>query len=345
MNLVLKCAEDNDLYRVLLDQDAPPPRYSTLPEALDAAPAGAGLLVLADAYPRPSQAIDNAFLATASDKDLRLYLEYPASLPGMDIGDPRAVQWERMVVASGFFQPDLGLHTILASHGCWFLPVRARCPHLVLARVAGYRRAVYGLPDETYPALFEYPGENALVASTGLSRFVTGRYAPTSAWKALWERLLCWLSRTHEVPSLAWTPTVGLQAGPGKPREQTAETDAFCRSVHWFREQAVFSIDDKKGAIEGFESAIDPLGRQMRRTLTRADCTAETGMVFAWDWACTRNPACREGLERWGRCGVVPVTSTSRPGIKGQAAFPSEKVTAQVVGDRGARASGRGREG
>ena len=42
MNLVLKCAEDNDLYRVLLDQDAPPPRYNTLPEALDAAPAGAG---------------------------------------------------------------------------------------------------------------------------------------------------------------------------------------------------------------------------------------------------------------------------------------------------------------
>jgi hypothetical protein len=55
----------------------------------------------------------------------------------------------------------------------------------------------------------------------------------------------------------------------------------------------VYSIDWKKGAIEGFESAIDHEGRQMRRPWVRGDCTAETGMVFAYDWALTRSPDSR----------------------------------------------------
>ena len=293
MNLVFNCSADNDLYRALHNGGTSFPRYYALQDALEHAPDGAGLLVLADGYPCPGAAVDDGLLHTARNKDLRLYIEYPTAFPGLETGEPRPARWERLVVTSGFFEPELAANVILALHGCWFLPVQANAPHLALARVAGYNRAVYGLPEEAFPILFERPDHHALVATSKLSGFVTGRYGPTDAWKTLWERLLCWLGRTDKRPALAWTPVVGIQAGPDDRLPEGAEADAFRRSVAWFREQAVSSIGQKKGAVEGFESAIDHTGRQMRWTRIRGDCTAETGMVFAQDKAITGNPASR----------------------------------------------------
>jgi hypothetical protein len=290
------------------------PRYAGLEEALHAASPGAGVLALADDYPRPSPALDEGLAGLVQAKGLRLYLEYPAALPGLVLGEPRPTQWERVVVSSDFFAPILERHTILAQHGCWFLPLREersleREPSpgerqhlspgerqgvaLAVARVAGYDRAVYGLPAEAMPILFALPGSPILVATSKLSQFVTGRYGPQRAWKAIWERLLQWAGGGDDGPELTWTPTVRVRAEPGIPLDENAERDALRRSVRWFREHVVYSIDRKKGAIEGFEATIDHLGRQMRRPWVRGDCTAETGMVFACDWALTGNPDSR----------------------------------------------------
>ena len=81
-------------------------------------------------------------------------------------------------------------------------------------------------------------------AASKLSGFITGRYAPTQAWKCLWENLLRWLSRSDDIPSLNWTPVVGLQAGPDEPLPDTCEDDAFHRSVTWFRKQGLKKDDD-----------------------------------------------------------------------------------------------------
>ncbi len=337
MTLIFACQPDNDLYRVLARLNDAYPRYDTLDQALEAAPSGAALLSLADAYPRPSPAFQQQHADRARAKELRLYVEYPASLPRTSLGDPRPTQWERVVVASGTFEPELERHTILAQHGCWYLPVagastpatllrspgtwqpgrgddddlerRPRAPtsteasrtlddlyegmevHLAVARVAGYDRAVYGLPEETQPILFTLTDSpTVLIATSALSRFVRGRYAPQEAWVAIWQRLLRWLAPAEELPDLTWTPTVRVQARPEIPLPEDAESNALRRSLRWFREQVVYSIDWKKGAIEGFESGIDHEGRQMCRPWARGDCTAETGMVFACDWALTGNP-------------------------------------------------------
>jgi hypothetical protein len=237
----------------------------------------------------------------------------------MSLGEPRLTRWERVVVSSGFFLPQLEPYSIVAQHGCWFLPVEPASPvtaqqeglvattgpaelsglpegtnvALAVARVAGYDRAVYGLPEDAFPVLFEFPASQILVATSKLSQFVRGRYGPQSAWKAIWERLLRWLDPSGEAPALTWTPTVRVQAGPQTPLSDDPERAAFDRSVKWFREHVVYSIDWKKGAIEGFESTIDHEGRQMRRPWIRGDCTAETAMVFAYDWVLTRNPDSR----------------------------------------------------
>ena len=336
--LIFHCQKNNDLYRVLADLGCVYPRYATLAQAIEAAPSRAGLLSLADDYPRPNDAVDQTLLDRAAHKELRLYIEYSASLPGLELGEPQPTQWERVVVASDFFAPELAPLSILAQHGCWFLPLgnsparigESSVPQdwqigqgdmgagggeiaqtepppsngnthfpglptdaqasLALARVAGYNSAVFGLPENAFPLLFQLPGHDILVATSKLSQFVTGRYGPQQAWKTIWERLLRRLAPDDDLPELDWTPTARLQSGPDETLDDDAEANALRRSVRWFREHIVYGLYGKKGAIEGFESAIDHQGRQMQRIWPRGDCTAETALVLALDWALTRNP-------------------------------------------------------
>lgn len=289
------CDPDNDLYRVATACGLPSTRHASLADAVAAAPTGGAVLCLADDYPRPGAAVPGVLLEQAAGKGLRLYLEYPRAAGGLRLGEPRPTQWERAVVASGFFGAALPAHRILALHGCWHLPVEAPAPHLVVARVAGYHRAVYGLPEEAATLLFEadLPAPT-LVAATKLSQFVTARYGPAPAWAAIWEAILEWLRPGATIPRLTWAPAVGLTAGAHEPLPAGAEADAFTRSVAWFRDHVVYSIDWKKGAIEGFESGIDHRGRQLSRNWPRGDCTGETAMVFAWDWAVRRDPSSRQ---------------------------------------------------
>jgi hypothetical protein len=292
--LLLCCAEDNDLYRVLTNCGAKPKRFGSLAAAVKAAPKGAGVLALADEYPKPAPGVSERLLTAAARKGLRLYIEYPESTPGVTLSAPRPTDRERLVVASDFFAPRLAAGAVLAQHGCWFLPVNVDGAHLVVARVAGYRRAVYGLPAEAFPALFALPGRpGVLVAATKLSQFVTGRYAPAADWKALWERILGWLLPGGRAPKLRWRPAVAPSFGPTERLPRDAEAAAFRRAMCWFRNEAVYGFDEKLGAIEGYSSGIDHLGRQLRRIWPRNDCIGETAMAFAWDWAVSGNPGSR----------------------------------------------------
>ena len=250
MNLVFKCAKENDLYRVLKDLGLSFPRYTTLAKAINAAAEGGAVLSLADDYPRPVDRVDAELLDRAGAKKLRMLVEYPLAFPGRKLGEPRPTVWERVVTTSEFFAPNLGKESILAMHGCWFLPTKAGSAHLSLARLAGYRKSAYGLPKETFPILYEIPGCNVLVATSKLSQFVTARYAPKPDWKTVWEAILRWLCPNETIPTLDWKPTVTLQAGREAKLPKTAEMDALSRSTKWFREQVVYSIDLKKGAVE-----------------------------------------------------------------------------------------------
>ena len=83
LNLVFNCRQDNDLYQVVTSNSGQYPRYSTTAKAIKNAREGAGVLILADGYPDKTTIIDNELFELAVRKKLRLYVEYPSSLPGM----------------------------------------------------------------------------------------------------------------------------------------------------------------------------------------------------------------------------------------------------------------------
>src|SRR5215212_3779492 len=93
------CTETNDLYQAMKRGGATITRRDDPLRAAQDAPPESTLLVLADSYPTRLVELDQKFWDLVNAKDLRLYLEFPAKLPGVELGEQRSVAWERPVVA------------------------------------------------------------------------------------------------------------------------------------------------------------------------------------------------------------------------------------------------------
>ncbi len=306
------CTLKNDLLNVLRENNIPCDRYGTVKEAVQKANDKDGVLVLADGYPEKTTKISSLLLKLAKKKKLRLYIEYPSRLPGLKFGKPRKADVERAVIATDFFGRSLSPMRILSISGLYFTPVSATRPHVVAARVAGFDTAVFGLPKETFPILFEpRPGE-LLVATGQLSRFLTGRYAPQDAWQTLWHRILCWLLPANSIPKLHWTPMVKPSYGAKQHLPSNTEITAVERGADWFLRSKLllhpsrlrdFKAALKKtgndsllqtpppdapvgdgslGIMEAPLSIIQPDGSQLQSIALRGDCHGESAMALAF---------------------------------------------------------------
>jgi hypothetical protein len=308
--LTFCCSAQNDLYLAL--GKAHYPRFQAPLMAISNAAPGSAVLLLADDYPARQTVLDPTGFDLARQKNLRLFIEYPAAVPGLELGPPRTTTWERLVVGSDRFMPVLPRLRILTAHNCHFVPVsNAPPPDLVVARVAGYDSAVFGLPEkEVFPILFALPERNLIVATTRLSSFVTGRYAPAQDWLAVWGRILSALDPEH-AHSLKTTPAVEPAYALAAKLPRRFQRQAFREAAHWFasahllvhpeEKDAIYRAlaagqdtttppkpsapegDGSLGILEGYASGILPDGNQLRRLPLRADCNLESAMVLALD--------------------------------------------------------------
>ncbi len=323
--IVLVCSESNDLYQALIKTGVRAARFDSLAKAIDSCGEGRGLLILADGYPdERTEAREDDFQA-AANKRLRLYVEFPSQLPGIELGAPEETRWERGVVASGFFGSGLASGRILAIHGCHYLPVDAPNPHLVVARVAGFDTAVFGIPENAVPILFEHPERPILAATTCLSRFVIARYAPSDAWKTIWTRILMWAEPTLNVDALACRPVVRPSFPLDTPLPDDVEFSALQRGINWFYNAKLFpnpawpddrssypdrvgpkpepdwpAGDGSGGMLEGFNSTIHPDGSQDMRWWMRNDCMNEGMMALAFHAKLTDDARSRKTANNLG---------------------------------------------
>jgi hypothetical protein len=266
------------------------------------------MLILAEGYPANTTRVSPAVLRKIREKKIRLYLEYPAALPGLSIGKAVTSRYERLVISSDFASPLPPLH-ILSANGLRWLSVHAPSPHVVAARVAGLDSALFGLPAERWPILFEFASGRMLVSTTGLSHFVTARFAPKDGWKLLWQAILRWLAPGRDCPKLDWTPTVRPSYGRDEELPPDVEEKALRRGTEWFiRSKLLITpaharasngtiihadslvstnpdstvADGRLGIMEAPLSIIHPDGSQAISTVTRGDCTTESAMALAF---------------------------------------------------------------
>jgi hypothetical protein len=235
----LSCREDNDLYLVLKENQIACNRYDSPEEAIGKATSGSGVLILADGYPVNTTLMDISLYEKANSKNLKLYVEYPSYLPGLELGSPRGTHWERAVISSDVFSPALKKMRILAIHDCRFIPVKSDNADIVIAQIAGFDSAVYGLPKETFPVLFKINQTSVskgdiLVSTTKLSQFMTARYAPSDDWRAIWKYIFIWLTEDEKFPEFKWTPDVRPSYNSSEILPADAEKNARKRGIDWF---------------------------------------------------------------------------------------------------------------
>jgi len=306
--LHLSCEADNDLLGVLKLSGIGCSRYDSHAEAIESAPDGSAVLILADGYPAAATQIEASLLARARQKNLKLYIEYPASVAGLQGQEPKRTHWERAVITSERFGAALEPMRIVAVQDCHYVPFETDEPWIVVAKVAGFDTAVYGVPKSAQPILFEHDG-NVLVAATKLSQFVTGRYAPLDAWPIIWGKILEWLTDGKLVSNLKFEPSVHASYGRDHKMPADHERQAVIRGVDWYRNARLLMHDDWKhmwdeaakwhdrvapapeqawpvgdgsrGLLEGFSSRVLYDGNQYVRWYMRADCNAESAMAFA----------------------------------------------------------------
>jgi hypothetical protein len=290
--LVLSCSADNDLYRAL----SPIQRFATPEQAIQHARPGTAVAILNEPF-------SETLLAQARQKHLRLYFE---STPNENA---RVANRERGVVTSSFFGDSLPLMSLLSLHSCRYGPLSGGKTHLTLAKVAGFDKAVFGLPPETYPLLIEREQDQILLASAPLSRFVTARYGPSAAWVIVWQRILRWLLANPRHIEVHATPSVHPAFSASASLPAAAEKNAASKAVEWYSSARLFihpswahkledavAFEDRVGPaptqdmplgdgtlgmIEGHSSKILADGSQPARWWIRADCVGETAMVFA----------------------------------------------------------------
>jgi hypothetical protein len=318
--LTFACEENNDVYRAVAGAGGNPSRFARPDEAIAAAAEGSAVLLLADGYPSATLRVEPKSWDRAREKRLRVYVEFSQSVPRVELGPAKSAVWDRVVVTAASLPQPLTRHRILAAQGCSFLPVTSEVESalLVLARVAGYDTAVFGLPRQSFPLLFRSP-DGHLVATTKLSGFITGRYAPTAEWVALWRYILASLQPDSPAPDLAVEPRVRPAYGKDERLPSDAERRALARYASWLRRggllvplsgrDAVNKLlaggaettdppaadepagDGSLGLLEGYASHIRPDGSQPRRLPLRADCHGEAAMVLALDAALEGDPS------------------------------------------------------
>jgi len=236
--VILSCKSDNDLFVVLQNNNIPNKRYNSPWEAVNEAPEGAGVMILADEYPFKTTNLGQSLFNEAAKKKLRLYIEYPSYLPKISIGDSKGTHWERAVISSDAFGSELQKHRIIAIHDCRYVIIKAENPDIVIARVAGFDNAVYGLPKESSPILMKISEGNAngelLISTTKLSQFMTARYAPTDAWKLIWKYVFRWLQPGVQVPEMKWIAQVRPSYNAEEILPKDVEKEALKRGIEWF---------------------------------------------------------------------------------------------------------------
>jgi len=317
--LVFVCSDNNDLYQVVTKMEIPCVRFDKAEDAVASLKTGDAVLFLADGYPKTTTDLSEQIFQQLSQKRVKVYLEFPGTLPGFEFKPVRRGRLERVVVTEDVFGETLKPMDVLSVHDCHLVETTVERPLMVLACVAGFDTAIYGIDDvPTFPILFTH--ENMVVSTTKLSQFVTGRYGTQASMQSVWRFIFNQLLPDRNIPLLTWTPLVRPTFGRDEPLPEKARLQAIQRGIDWHGHAGMVLTekgwkdyqefwglsaygdhlghqgigewpdttppygDGRFGILEGAYSQIDYLGIQKAKKWLRSDSNGESSFAFALRW-------------------------------------------------------------
>ena len=298
---------DNDLVNLLGKERFKIIRGDSVSKTLESAKPGSAVILVANEYPEKPQILSEKDLGTIKEKGLRVFAEFA----NVESGDHelKEISVERVVVTEPIGD-NLKPMDLLTINRAVYIKTEATDPMMVIARVAGFDTAVYGLEDTPYDPLVFKDGENLWIGTSKLTDFSKLRFMPESKWKPFWESILSELTG-NEVTFKEWPKMIAPAYSEKEKLPKTARSEAIQKGIEWFynghflihqdwKESWIMKYigdgtmpvgpelpedapngDGSLGVLEGHCSAIYKDGRQAYRYWIRDDIQGEASMAFA----------------------------------------------------------------
>lgn len=306
-------AADNDLLLLLQQEGCRVKSYDNKAELLQNVPEDALVLLLSGKeYPDQTTELSREDLSLIEKKKLRVYAEFVRLPDVTDEEKPYALNLERVVVADSSFCKTLSYMELLSINGSYIMPLKADNPYLVVAKVAGFDKAEYGLTNtQVTPLLFRY-NPQVLIATAPLSRFASTRFSPEKSWQGVWTSILSQLTDKSEAVAFnSWLSYVAPAYAEKTALPEDARKKSVENGIQWFynghflvdaswknewidKYQGDGSMpigpelpadikdgDGSLGVLEGHCSFIYHDGKQKYRYWMRNDVQGESSMAFA----------------------------------------------------------------
>ena len=307
--IVFVGSASNDLHVLLEKEKVDVRRFDNAEDGVKAAKKGGVIIIVADNYPQTKVAISESLIKKIKSKKLKAYIEYPSYFTGLNIPEkPINTQLERGVVTSDVFGAQLKPLSILGINDAYVLPVDAKDPLIILAKVVGFNKAEYGIDDvKKHPLLFKADG--MFVATTKLTNFATGRYGPNESWKEVWNHIFSELTG-RDFKFTQWVSYIDPMYSATEPLPADAKKNSVKRGVDWFDKALLYihpswkdmylkyqgdgenpygppvsqdspNGDGTLGLLEGHASKVYHDGSQQYRYWIRADVQGEASFALA----------------------------------------------------------------
>lgn len=278
--VLLCCKKSNDIYKIIVSLGISV-KTGTPEELAKLADENNGILLLSDSYPAASLELNDKLLSIAEEKKIRIFAEFPKSIARETLPEAVCAEKDRLFITkSGEIIGKSTAGTILTAHSFYYQPVTAEDSYVSAGKVAGYDTLPFGIPEKRSDVLYKYNPET-VIFGTGISNAVTARYAPYEAWRSLIGGIVSWVTHGRiSENSVFWTPVLRPVYGKNDLTPAALLPDCFSAAADWFERECFYCLDEKRYAIEGWQSVIDVKGNQLIRISERADCMAESAMVM-----------------------------------------------------------------
>ncbi len=298
---------NNDLVNLLGKERFKIISGESVSKTLEIAKPGSAVILTSDNYPDKPQNLTESDLNTIKEKGLRVYAEF-VTLPGQN-PEINEISVERVVVTKPLGD-SLKPMDLLTINRAAYLKAEAADPLMVIARVAGFDTAVFGLEDTPFSPLVYKHGDNLWISTSKLTDFSRLRLMPESKWQPFWENVLADLTGKN-VTFKEWPAMIAPAYSENAKLPKDARKQAVQKGIEWFfnghflihqdwKESWIMKYigdgtmpvgpelpedapngDGSLGVLEGHCSAIYKDGRQAYRYWIRDDIQGESSMAFA----------------------------------------------------------------
>jgi hypothetical protein len=225
-------------------------------------PNRSGILLLADDAPGSAVILPSELLSLLSTKFIRIFAEFAVPKRTADaarhagfvaVDRTPCPVFNRLVASAGSplwegVRSKTQTLDVLDPHACKYIPYfasssgsGAMTSHMVLAKVAGFSSAVFGLNNTAATPVLVTPARHPglMLSSLPLSAVRRARYSPTASWIGLWCDILRWMlfDEKHNgnmwIDSLTWVPLVGPRYTATEVLPPNATSAAIVSSLQW----------------------------------------------------------------------------------------------------------------